>query len=474
MKIVATLPVRLQMHTLSARLFGPVSEATSENLRGALVVALSLCLAYGLAFWWQLEKPFWAGFSVIILAGLPTVGQSLQKALLRAGGTVIGAAVALLLTATLHQHHEWLLIGLSVYLATAGYLMTGNPNSRYFYFIAGLVCMIVVVMSLKTPLTAFSLVVNRAQETLLGIGAHTLVSLLVMQPSSRSLLLFTVGNIRTELDALAALPHTTDPQAVQSVRTDLNPLLERAALLLPAVELESPKDYMRRQIWHAFLALSRELADMRIDRFEAADSTVSADERRVQTELDTITAHLVNDGPVPNLSAPPPPPHTIPAPSERLRVPLQVLVHFWVVILVWVELNPPGLPTLNFVELSLLMGFICLFAGNISPAELFRPFLIGSAALTPLYFLVYPHLHTAEGFLLVMFVYTFGICVFFPGPKKALSREGLFLPWLAVGQFTDVPGYSADRFFTFLAVIMLSIMLVTVVHQLCFADVQKT
>lgn len=445
------------------KIFGNSPAAVSENLRGAFVVALSLCLAYGLAFWWQLEKPFWAGFSVIILAGLPTVGQSLQKGLLRAGGTLLGAGMALLLTATLHQHHMLLLLGLSLWLAATAYCMSGNPNARYFYFIAGLVCLIVVVMSVQAPLSAFNLAINRAQETLLGIGAHTFVSLLVMQPSSRSLLLHTLEHIRERHRRLAV--DLSDTQALQ----ELPALQERAALLLPAVELESPKDYSRRHAWMGMLALSRDLTALQREPAprQAVSQQIASQQTDLLHELDTFALYLGHDGPAPHVPPIPAPP--LPPISERLRAALQIFVQFWAVILVWVTCNPPGLPTMNFVEMAVLMGFICLF-GKQPPTALFRPFLMGIAALLPLYFFVYPALHSAESFLAVMFIYAFLICALFPSPKQALSREGFFLPWLAVGQFANIPAYSPERFISFVMVLMLGIMLVTVVHQLCFAE----
>lgn len=531
------------------------------RLREAFIVALSMTLAYTLAFYWQLNKPFWAGFSVVILAGLPTVGQSLQKGALRVGGTLLGGSIALCLVAALHQNHMGLLVVLSLYMAFAMYQMTGSPNLRYFYFIACVVTVIICISAAPTPHQTFDLAVSRMEETLLGIGSHMAVSLLFMQPSSYGLLTETLRDMAALHQQLArCFPRTeADMAAAFGLYTRLGALLERATLLLPAVEIENPTVYSERNYWKHTLYISRELAEaqrrwlggvlaladaelhgvfsdfdkkrtdlelavdsldkasddtearlgtgqnMRADKASNADPVspvltqaeralpdsaqpehLNADEGAVfaenlrqryaqqwslTAELRTLFGYLLHNAPIPVL-----PPLVVSHASRevlfttpnRLRIPVQVLVQFWLLIPVWIFLNPPGLPSMTFVELTLIMALLSIFAGNISPLRLLKPFSTGIACVFPLYIFVYPSISSPEVFLLLLFSGAFLVCALFPRPDQALTRNGFLLPWLSIGHFTNTPTYSFTGFANGASIMILGIMYMGVIYYVFF------
>lgn len=502
-----------------------------DEWRGAFIVALSMTLAYTLAFYWQLDRPFWAGFSVSILAGLPTVGQSLQKGALRIGGTLLGGAVALCLMAALHQNHMGLLLALSLYMALTMYHMTGNPNLRYFHFIACIVTTIIVISAAQTPHLTFKLAVSRVEETLLGIGSHMAVSLLFMQPSSHGLLTETLREI-AELHAklAASLPRTeAQMTAAFGLYRRLGSLLERATLLLPAVELENSKDYAARDYWKEALYVSRELAEVQrrwlggvlalkddelhtaFPNFaneqaslQEAAASLSRDDDFPETPLTPLTPsadmlnsearhlftsacfryqrqlrlmaalHALLRALLYNAPLPPHPRRVHPSREalfttpNRLRVPMQVFVQFWLLIPLWIVLNPPGLPTMTFVELTLIMGLLSLFAGNISPLLLLKPFLLGIGCVLPLYLFVYPVVTSPEVFLFLLFAGAFILCVLFPRPDQAIARNGFMLPWLSIGHFTNVPAYNAADFANGATTMILGIMFMGTVHYALF------
>src|ERR1700758_2629234 len=62
----------------------------------------SVCLALFVAFWLQLDDPFWAGTSAAIVCQ-PQLGASLRKGWFRMIGTVVGAIVIVVLTAFFPQ-----------------------------------------------------------------------------------------------------------------------------------------------------------------------------------------------------------------------------------------------------------------------------------------------------------------------------------------------------------------------------------
>src|SRR6201996_7068301 len=62
----------------------------------------SVSLALFIAFWLELDNPFWAGSSAAIVC-LPQVGASLRKGWFRMIGTIIGATMIVVLTACVPQ-----------------------------------------------------------------------------------------------------------------------------------------------------------------------------------------------------------------------------------------------------------------------------------------------------------------------------------------------------------------------------------
>jgi len=58
----------------------------------------SVCLALFVAFWLELDNPFWAGTSAAIVC-YPQLGASLRKGWFRMIGTVVGATMIVVLTA---------------------------------------------------------------------------------------------------------------------------------------------------------------------------------------------------------------------------------------------------------------------------------------------------------------------------------------------------------------------------------------
>ena len=80
----------------------------SSRIHTAAVTALAFVCTYVLAFYWNLDRPFWAGFTVFVIS-LPSIGQTLQKGVLRMFGTIAGAVAALVLLGLFAQERMLLL-----------------------------------------------------------------------------------------------------------------------------------------------------------------------------------------------------------------------------------------------------------------------------------------------------------------------------------------------------------------------------
>ena len=94
------------------RLHRALKDATPPLLYGLRVWA-SVSLALYIAFWLELDAPFWAGTSAALVAQ-PTLGASIRKGWFRLIGTVVGAAVIFLISVCFPQERSLFLVSLSL------------------------------------------------------------------------------------------------------------------------------------------------------------------------------------------------------------------------------------------------------------------------------------------------------------------------------------------------------------------------
>jgi uncharacterized membrane protein YccC len=155
----------------------------SARFQTAFKIALAMTLAYGVALSLDWDNPHWAGFS-IAFCSLATVGESLLKGLLRTFGTFAAIFVSLSLLALFPQDRWIFALCVSLWVAFCTWMMHGNSR-WYFWFCAGLGVPVLSMFSGGESLAAFEVVVLRAQETILGTLAFTLVSSFVFPTNSR-------------------------------------------------------------------------------------------------------------------------------------------------------------------------------------------------------------------------------------------------------------------------------------------------
>ena len=98
--------------------------AMSKRFKDAFKTALAIVIAYGIALSMGWEKPMWAAFAVAMIS-LSTIGQSLNKGILRMLGTLLAAVFSLALIALFPQERWWFMVGLSVFVGLCTYLMGG-------------------------------------------------------------------------------------------------------------------------------------------------------------------------------------------------------------------------------------------------------------------------------------------------------------------------------------------------------------
>jgi uncharacterized membrane protein YccC len=157
--------------------------ATAPEAAPALLYALRLwaavCLALFVAFWLELDNPFWAGTSAAIVCQ-PQLGASLRKGWFRMIGTVIGATMIVVLTACFPQDRIAFLLLLAFWCGLCAFAATMLRNfASYSAALAGYTAAIIAADNLGATGGAssdvFLLAVTRASEICIGIACAGIV-----------------------------------------------------------------------------------------------------------------------------------------------------------------------------------------------------------------------------------------------------------------------------------------------------------
>jgi uncharacterized membrane protein YccC len=157
--------------TFGARLAN-ASRAAGPPLFFGLRLWVSVCLALYLAFWLELDNPYWAGTTAALVCQ-PHLGASLRKGWYRMIGTVVGAVAIVALTACFPQDRVAFLAGLALWAAGCAFVATTLRNSLALAAqLAGITAAIIAASELGATGGAngdvFMLAVIRCTE--IGIG----------------------------------------------------------------------------------------------------------------------------------------------------------------------------------------------------------------------------------------------------------------------------------------------------------------
>src|SRR5882757_9738351 len=166
----------MQAKVASIRIGGALNDGLTvarEPLLFAVRLWASVCLALFVAFWLELDDPFWAGTSAAIVCQ-PQLGASLRKGWFRMIGTIIGATTIVALTACFPQDRIAFLGLLALWCGVCAFVATALHNfASYSAALAGYTAVIVASNTLgatggPSP-DVFMLAVWRASEICIGI-----------------------------------------------------------------------------------------------------------------------------------------------------------------------------------------------------------------------------------------------------------------------------------------------------------------
>ena len=160
--------------------FEAALRAAGPPLLFGLRLWASVTLALYVAFWLELDNPFWAGTSAAIVC-LPQLGASLRKGWFRMIGTFVGAVMSVVLVACFPQDRLLFLGALSVWCAACSFVSVLLRNfASYAAMLAGYTVAIIAGDLLGSTggvnaNEAFLLAVTRASEICIGIASAGVV-----------------------------------------------------------------------------------------------------------------------------------------------------------------------------------------------------------------------------------------------------------------------------------------------------------
>ncbi|RPH29972.1 FUSC family protein [Buttiauxella warmboldiae] len=193
----------------------PWIKASAGQWRYALRNAIAMCLALTLAYWLDLDEPYWAMTSAAVVS-FPTAGGVVSKSLGRIAGSLIGAMASLIVAGnTLND--PWLFIfAMAAWLALCTWSASHFQNNvAYAFMLAGYTAAIIAFPMVNTVDTTqlWEIAQARVCEVIVGILCGGLMMMVLPSTSDGTTLLTALRAMQARLLEHALMlwkPETTD------------------------------------------------------------------------------------------------------------------------------------------------------------------------------------------------------------------------------------------------------------------------
>ena len=152
---------------------------TYEGVLFSLKMFLAIMLAYWIALRFNLERPYWA-VGTVILVSHPLSGASTSKGVYRVIGTVVGGLACLAAVSSMVQSPEMLTLFVALWCGFCLFisLLDRTPRS-YAFMLSGYTVALTAFSVVSHPMLAFDLVSARVVEITIGVICAALVSRVV-------------------------------------------------------------------------------------------------------------------------------------------------------------------------------------------------------------------------------------------------------------------------------------------------------
>jgi uncharacterized membrane protein YccC len=214
--------------------------AAREPLLFSVRLWASICLALFVAFWLELDNPFWAGTSAAIVCQLQ-LGASLRKGWFRMIGTAVGATMVVVLTALFPQDRIVYLALLALWCGLCVFVATVLRNfASYAAALAGYTAAIIAADNLGATGGAspdvFLLAVTRASEICIGIVCAGIVLAGTDLGSAQRRLAASFADLAAEIAGRFARMLTLAGRQLPDTQTERRELIRRVIELDPVID----------------------------------------------------------------------------------------------------------------------------------------------------------------------------------------------------------------------------------------------
>ncbi|HUB68099.1 MAG TPA: FUSC family protein [Candidatus Methylacidiphilales bacterium] len=193
-----------------------------EAVPFALRTWFACMLALYLAFFLQLDQPYWAGMAVW-MGTQPTPGMAISKGYYRIVGTLIGSVAGVVLIAFFAQTPELFILALALWVGACTVASNLLRNFRaYATVLAGYTAAVIALGAYNIPNQTFDIAMARGSATIIGIACSAMVTELFAPRRAREKTLERLRQVIRTSMRRAAFPLTGTMQ-------------ERLALGRPAV-----------------------------------------------------------------------------------------------------------------------------------------------------------------------------------------------------------------------------------------------
>ena len=177
--------------------------ATRSPLAFGLRLWVSVCLSLYVAFWLELDNPYWAGTTAALVCQ-PSLGASLRRGWYRMIGTIVGGIAIVVVTACFPQDRIAFLASLALWCAACAFVATILRNFLALAAqLAGITAAIIAGNQLGTTGgvngQAFTLAVTRCTEICIGIVCAGIVLAGTDFGSANRRLAARIASIATEI-----------------------------------------------------------------------------------------------------------------------------------------------------------------------------------------------------------------------------------------------------------------------------------
>jgi len=190
-------------------------EFLSPPLRAALIYAfrtwIAGVLALYIAFFCQLESPYWAPVATWI-GSLPIAGMTISKGMYRIVGSIVGTCMGVVLVALFAQTPNLFILALALWVGSCTLCANLLTNFRaYASVLAGYTTAIVALPTITNPDNIFNIAMARGSCTIIGIVCAVVVTRLFAPHKAREQVLLKLKSVIGDTARRASFPLTGIP-----------------------------------------------------------------------------------------------------------------------------------------------------------------------------------------------------------------------------------------------------------------------